>query len=450
MDYATTPDTGLPRSCADEQHDADPAASGSPTSAIGLAAARLRSAEQCRPDSVTAALANTAERWRDREFALRRETVAALAAAFGMARPLLDESFDALLEPVTAAGLESLVAKLPLTNRLFGFLMPGNLPGAGIHEICAALLAGARLIIKPPSIEPLFFANFIRTLAEVDAAVAARATVVNFGRADSAAMRELRSCCDGGVVAYGDDATIAALAAERGERPLAGFGSRLSGALVVAGASPSAADSAADGLARDVTLFEQRGCLSPHHVFVVGSAGQARGFAARLARALDRLACRLPSPGRLPLGAAAAIRAIRERARWRALAGRPDCNAGDDVALWEGERLGQPLSETQGETMTWTVVYDAAAPFCVSPGYRTVFVSALDSADGLGERLGPATGRLEAFALDAPSDAREGLEAKLRLLGVSYICEPGRMQSPPLDWPHGGAAFLRLLQGTVR
>jgi len=78
MDYATTPDTGLPRSCADEQHDADPAASGSPTSAIGLAAARLRSAEQCRPDSVTAALANTAERWRDREFALRRETVAAL------------------------------------------------------------------------------------------------------------------------------------------------------------------------------------------------------------------------------------------------------------------------------------------------------------------------------------------------------------------------------------
>jgi hypothetical protein len=100
--------------------------------------------------------------------------------------------------------------------------------------------------------------------------------------------------------------------------------------------------------------------------------------------------------------------------------------------------------------MTWTVVYDAAAPFCVSPGYRTVFVSALDRADGLGERLGPATGRLEAFALGAPSDAREGLEAKLRLLGVSYICEPGRMQSPPLDWPHGGAAFLRLLQGTVR
>jgi len=450
MSHAATSVRGLPGSCAGEQPDADPAALGSLTSAIGQAAARLRRAEQCLPDRVSAALGHTAELWRKREFAPRRETVAALAAELGMAPPLLDESLDALFEPVTAVALASLVTKLPVTNRLFGFLMPGNVPGAGIHEVCAALLAGATLIIKPPSIEPLFFVNFIRTLAEVDGAVAARATVVNFARADSAAMRELWSCCDGGVIAYGDDATIAALAAARGARPLVGFGSRLSGALVIAGASPSAADSAADGLARDVTLFEQRGCLSPHHVFVVGSAGQARGFAARLARALDHLARRLPSPVRLPLSAAAAIRAMRERARWRALTHRSDCDPGGDVALWEGERYGEPHSETPVETMTWTVVYDSAAPFCVSPGYRTVFVSALDGADELGARLGAASARLEAFALAAPSGAREGLEANLRLLGVSYVCEPGQMQSPPLGWPHGGGAFLELLRAAAR
>jgi hypothetical protein len=100
--------------------------------------------------------------------------------------------------------------------------------------------------------------------------------------------------------------------------------------------------------------------------------------------------------------------------------------------------------------MTWTVVYDAAAPFCVSPGYRTVFVSALDCADELGERLGAASARLEAFALAAPSNAREGLEANLRLLGVSYVCVPGRMQSPPLDWQHGDGAFLELLRAAAR
>ncbi|MGA7761313.1 MAG: acyl-CoA reductase, partial [Candidatus Binataceae bacterium] len=120
-----------------------------------------------------------------------------------MTPALLDESLDALLEPITAASLELLAAKVPVADRLFGFLMPGNVPGAGIHEVCAALLAGAGLIIKSASIEPLFFANFTRTLAEVDAVVAARVAVVNFGRSDDAAMRGLWAACDGGVVAYG-------------------------------------------------------------------------------------------------------------------------------------------------------------------------------------------------------------------------------------------------------
>ena len=379
-----------------------------------------------------------------------------------MTPALLDESLDALLEPVTAAALKSVAANLPRTDRLFGFLMPGNIPGAGIHEVCAALLAGAGLIIKSASSEPLFFANFIRTLAEVDATVAARVAVVNFGRGDDAAMRELWAACDGGVVAYGDDASIAALsgaaaAAAGGARPLAGFGSRLSGALVVPGASPSAAETAADGLARDVTLFEQRGCLSPHHVFVVGDASEARGFAARLARALERLAHRLPPPARLPLDAAAAIRALRERARWRALAQRPAGARGHDVALWEGERVipapgetpGAGMTESMTKSMTWTVIYDGTADFSAAPGYRTVFVSALKSADELGERLGAAAGRLEAFALSAPPDVSHRLDAGLRRLGVTYVCEPGRMQSPPLDWLHGGGAMLELLRGAA-
>ena len=100
--------------------------------------------------------------------------------------------------------------------------------------------------------------------------------------------------------------------------------------------------------------------------------------------------------------------------------------------------------------MTWTVIYDGAAGFSASPGYRTVFVSALESADELGECLGAAAGRLEAFALAAPPDVRARLEGGLQLLGVSYVCEPGRMQSPPLDWPHGGGAMLELLREGAR
>ncbi|MGZ6241439.1 MAG: acyl-CoA reductase, partial [Candidatus Binataceae bacterium] len=147
---------------------------------------------------------------------------------------------------------------------------------------------------------------------------------------------------------------------------------------------------------------------------------------------------RLPSPARLPLEVAAAIRVLRERARWRERAQPADRDSGGVVALWEGEHMG------------WTVIYDGGSAFCASPGYRTVFVSALESADQLAARLGVAAGRLEAFALGAPNGLRARLEAGLRRLGVSYVCEPGRMQSPPLDWPHGGGAMLELLHGAAR
>src|ERR1700758_4310377 len=144
----------------------DAPASVSTIASITQSARRIRSAERCICERTVAALGQTAELWRRREFARRHETVARLASALGMAPALLDESLDALLDSITVTSLKSLAATVPRANRLFGFLMPGNVPGAGIHEVCAALLAGAGLLIKTASSEQLFFANFVRTLVE--------------------------------------------------------------------------------------------------------------------------------------------------------------------------------------------------------------------------------------------------------------------------------------------
>src|SRR5208282_3789506 len=97
-----------------------------------------------------------------------------------------------------------------------------------------------------------------------------------------------------------------------------GFGERVSGVALTAAACGA---STAHDAARDVALFEQRGCLSPHHVFVSDATGNtARGFAERLAESLRELtAGPLAPPPRLALEDAAAIRSLRERARWRAI-----------------------------------------------------------------------------------------------------------------------------------
>ena len=398
--------------------------------AILETAACLRAAAM-RPenfrDANAAALAKAFDCWHDRKFPKRRETVAQIASAWSYTAALLDESLDALLEPFRTSALRSFAAKVPTRRDVIGFIMPGNVPGAGLHEFSTALIAGSGLIVKTSSAEPLFFGAFVRTIAEVDPQVGARIAVLNWSRGQTGLTQALRTACDW-IVAFGNDATLAGLTAAEipSNEPncpntqLVGFGSRVSGALVMNEALRDSTD-VSDALARDITLFEQRGCLSPHHIFVEGTG--ARVFAAELATALDRISAKIPAPRRYGLEDAAAVRSVRENARWRALGGQ-------DVALWEGARLG------------WTVVYDSSAHFRVSPGWRTVYVSAVADLDDFIRRMEPASGRLEACGIAGPAFRVEQVTPALDRLGVSYVCAPGEMQKPPLEWRHGGGEFL--------
>jgi Acyl-CoA reductase (LuxC) len=376
---------------------------------------------------------------------------AQIAANTGYSEELLAASIAALTAPFTSdAHLDAFARRLRARRDLVGFLLPGNIPGAGLHEIILALLAGCAVMVKTATSEPCFFREFAGALMRRAPAFASRISVLNWSRTDTEMTAALRQSCDR-IAVFGDDATIATLDdtsatlddtaatlndfsgrrdAEDGDdgRRFAGFGDRVSGAIVAD--DKNGADGLGDGLAgllaRDITLFEQRGCLSPHHIFVEDSDGsRASAVAAQIAAALDGLACALPPPRRLGLEHSAAIRRVRETARWRGLGGKA-------VRLWEGPALG------------WTVVYDADADFTPSPGFRTVSVSPFVGLPDLERRLAPVSGRLEAFAIAGhPRSGDAQIRAMLEKSGVSYICAPGAMQSPPLEWPHGGGAFLR-------
>ena len=89
-----------------------------------------------------------------------------------------------------------------------------------------ALIGGAAVLVKAASAQPLFFAEFQRTLAAIDAEVAARMEVALWSRLDRESTATLVRACDR-VAVFGDDETIAALAASAGPK-LVDFGSRLS------------------------------------------------------------------------------------------------------------------------------------------------------------------------------------------------------------------------------
>lgn len=332
-----------------------------------------------------------------------------------------------MLDPfLKAADLESFARRLRSPRKLVGFVMAGNIPGAGLHEVIAALLTGHAAMVKTATAEPIFFAAFAALLRKTNPELGERIAVFNWPREREDLTTAMRVSCDV-FAAFGDDGTIERLRSpldSDGAAPFTGFGARVSGAVLSGGALDESTLYAA---AEDVIRFEQRGCLSPHHIFIETPDGSdALQAAARLAGHLQRISTRFAPPLRLSLEDAAAIRRAREIARWRSIGGH-------DVKLWEGARLA------------WTVIYDREANFTGSPGYRTVFVSPFSDASDLERRLAPVRQRVEAFALVSESN-REELERPLRACGATYICEPGRMQSPPLDWPHGGGAFLRILR----
>ena len=366
-------------------------------------------------------LATAFDRWRDRGDRDRRDVIAKIAAASGWSTQLLDESLDALLAPFSRDALASFVTTLAPRPRVGGFIMPANVPGAGMHELVAALFSGAGAIVKTSSREPIFFDAFAQSLRDIDPAGGSMLEVLTFGREREDLTRLMGEECDF-IVALGDDESLARL---NRPAPLFGFGSRTSGAMISL-AGPANFPKLAYATARDVVFFEQQGCLSPQHIFLEDADGtQAREFAQALAEALDLLATTLP-PARLSFNSAAAIRRIRERARWRGLG-------------------GQAVEIFEGDDMAWTVVFDPTARFTISPGYRTVTVSAIRDCDDLASRLAPLAGRLEAFALAASPPSRARFLDVLAGAGVTYVCDPGQLQSPPLSWPHGGGQFLDFL-----
>jgi hypothetical protein len=218
------------------------------------------------------------------------------------------------------------------------------------------------------------------------------------------------------TVLTGGDAALAALAPRvRGRRVL--HGPRTSAAAVGRDALADPAGVAA-AIAWDTALYEQRGCLSPHAVWVEeGGAASPAELAAALVAALAAVRVRLPvAPA--PVDERAAVRVA-----WDAAEHEP------------GTRL-------LGAPGAGVVLHGDAAP---RPriGGRTLRVHPIRDLDALPTVL--ATDAIECVGIAGGDPA--ALAAPLRARGVARLCPVGRMQRPGLSWPRGQQAPLGVLLG---
>jgi hypothetical protein len=166
--------------------------------------------------------------------------------------------------------------------------------------------------------------------------------------------------------------------------------------------SAASLESSARGLAEDVVVFDQLGCLSPRIAFVEGDIARADAFAAALHAELERLDLLVPR-GEVP----AEERATCDRYvatmtyACRALVGT-------------GHAVG---------------IAPPGAPMVVSPAYRHVHVAACASKADAKALIDPIVRSIVAVGSDDEASARELAPRWARLSSL------GRMQRPPLDGP---------------
>jgi hypothetical protein len=404
-----------------------------------------RAAEALRARSLRdrlAAVTRVLDDWTKPDSPWRRELVESFAATSPFARGTVAEGLESALrawDPADflAAAERELACVLASpdganpSRKLAPFewtavLAGGTIPMPTLLSSLLPLVVGSPVLLRETSKDPVTGRLLARSLAERDTILARAFEPIEFPADDVEALDSLLGApC---VVATGSDETMRAIAARlRPEQRFVAYGHRVS--IAVIGPEAAASDEVARGLALDVARWDQTGCLSPIAVFLVGLDEQAqRDFARAAAQALEALATTMPR-GELPVSARAIHATERAEARMRAASGR--------AALFESRDA--------------VVVLEPEAQTRPAPLHRFLRLAPLPAIGALGgalEGLGAPISNA-AIAGFAPGE-RALLVRVLEQRGASRITSPGRLQTPPVDWPRDGLPLFASLARFVQ
>jgi hypothetical protein len=371
--------------------------------------------------------------WRDPSSSWRRELEEQLPAATGFTRPLVEAGLRRALERWSSDALRDLAARElgPLgagsSRRVSGFdttavVLAGAIPMPTLLALIAPLAVRSPVLAKAASRDPLTPLLVARSIAETDVELGRCIRIASFDAADEDCTRALLEAdC---ICATGSDATIATLQSRaRPPRRLVLDGHRISLAAVAPPERPEPRRDLAERLATDVALWDQLGCLSPIAVFCVGPEPQrTAALGEEIAHALANAEKNWPR-GSIDAGAAHAIAQQRAEAELRRAAGRAvEIHATDSTA--------------------WTVIVEDGPELRPAPLHRFIRVVPVRDPDQLLDAIEPLGSHLAAVAIEGFGARAAELARALVELGASRICAPGSLQSPPLDWRHGGRGVL--------
>lgn len=287
-------------------------------------------------------------------------------------------------------------------------IIAGNTAQAGIQSLIRGLLIGSHNRIKLPSSGLPELLSFVEALPPG----LSQLVEMNSELPDEWLRRSQA------VIVFGNDETIQHFRnSTRSDQIFIAHGHRISFGIIFADEEQSAAKRAA----RDASLFDQQGCLSPHTFYVANNDDiDPLKFAAELANEMHHFNQHTP---RRPLCA-------EENAQITSLRDSYDFRQVNDasVKLW-----------TSNKSTDWTVIYEEDPMFAVSPLNRVIFVKPLPKIEALPKQLFLVKPHLSTLSIHP---FQQDYIDQVQNWGASRICPLGKAQQPSLFWHQDGLPQL--------
>ena len=418
---------------------------------LGMLVNSARALKDRPVSQLVESIGRTADRFLDPEDPVRLEAVEWLPPTAGISVEMAAEVLDGMARDWTADRLfELLERELGGVEVLDGFhridsgrmvhagggpltfhVGAGTVPGVSVTSMIRALLVKSAVLLKPGRGDVALPILFARALAEEDEA-AADGVAVAYWPGGTGLAEELALATADVVVAYGSSESVAALRARTsGTADFIAYRHRVSFGMVGRGAlSHEEAEQVARSAAKAVSLFDQRGCVSPH-VFYAESGGAVdpAAWAGILAEAMDELEDALPG-GCLTPEEASSLHQLRGAAELEEA-------AGDGSRVYRGERG------------SWTVIFQAGPVFRTSCQNRVVYVNPVADLAEVPDLLSRVRRNLQTVAAAGLGDRRERLAAALGRVGVRRVTSFEHAPWPPPWWHHDGASVFSGILGWI-
>ncbi|MGP8199958.1 MAG: acyl-CoA reductase [Limisphaerales bacterium] len=405
---------------------------------------RERYLEGRTTESIIRLLHGLAAEWLSPDFPFRREMLEFGPAATGFSEPVLAAGLDQFFKQLTADNLETLLRQeLGHPHRLDGFhpdehhaggkraalargplllaqIAPGNIPNPGLSGMVFGLLTRSAQFVKCASGGAFIPRLFAHSLYEADHKAGSCLEVAEWkgGLEPLEAALFAEADC---ITATGSDEMLEAIGKKipRTAR-FVGYGTRVSFGYVTREALEQNAADVVEQAAADVTAWNQRGCLSPHVIYVEdGGKVTAEAFAALLAGRLDAVEKTFPR-GALKTTDAAAISMRRSFYEVRAAHSL-------ETKMWASL-----------ESTAWTVILENDPRFQASCANRFIYIKTVADLTHALQGAELVREQVSTVGLSSTAAQARDIAPQLARWGARRVCPLGQMQNPPLDWRHDG------------